>query len=328
MTGREEIDQRNEEWINDKLKNLPSIMTDYMSSVKNKTSWSRRNYLGYLAQFLEFLKLNNLDINDINIFREIKPLNINKYLEFISYRIVNGERKENKAGIKAAKLYAVSDFFEFLLNNDFVSYNPCKKIDVPKDKDQKEIVAMTSDEVKTIENNILNRGKGRGKKYNLRDLCIVTLGVSTGLRVSAIAEINMEDINLDDNTITVVEKGNIKRNIYIGDKVKDIMILWINEREKLLQDKKCNALFISKNKSRISTVSIRNMIAKETVNIDKHITPHKMRSTCATNLYAATGDIYLVQEQLAHSNISNTRRYAKVSRERMIEARDILNNII
>ena len=46
MTGREEIDQRNEEWINDKLKNLPSIMTDYMSSVKNKTSWSRRNYPG------------------------------------------------------------------------------------------------------------------------------------------------------------------------------------------------------------------------------------------------------------------------------------------
>lgn len=328
MKGREEIDFKNETWIRNKLKSCPIILNDYMSSIKDKTSWSRRNYLGYLIQFFEYLKENKIDVNNPKSFKKVKPLTINKYLDYISYRIVNGEKKKNKAGIKAAKLFAVSDFFEFLYDNDFIDGNPCRKVDVPKDNEKKEIVAMTSDEVRTIEDNILNRGKGRGKKYNLRDLSIVMLGVSTGLRVSAITEINIEDVDFNNNIITVTEKGNVVRDIHIGDKTQEVLKQWISEREKLLGGNKCDALFISKNKTRISTVSIRKMLAKETINIDKHITPHKMRSTCATNLYNATGDIYLVQEQLAHSNIANTRRYAKVSRDKMIEASNILDNII
>ena len=328
MTGREEIDLKNEQWITNKLQELPEILTDYMYSIKSKTSWSRRNYLGYLIQFFGYLESNGYDINNIDIFKEIRPLTINKYLDYISFRVVNGVQKENKAGIKAAKLFAVSDFFEFLFDNDFVVSNPCKRVNVPKDNEIKEVVAMTSEEIKTIENNIMARGRYRGKKYNLRDLCIVMLGVSTGLRVSAIIEINVQDINFESNYISVIEKGNKARRVFIGEKTKDILEKWIVERKQLLGDKECDALFISKNKVRMSTESVRQMLKKETVNIDKHITPHKMRSTCATNLYNATGDIYLVQEQLAHANIANTRRYAKVSKDRMVEASNILNDII
>lgn len=330
MTGRDEMDLKNEKWIKGKLNNCPQVLRDYMINVgESKTSWSRRNYLGYLIQFINYLARNNYDINNIRSYNNIKPLDINRYIDFISYRYADGEKIENKAGIKAAKLFAVSDFFEFLVNNDIVDKNPCKKVDTPKDKEQKEIVSLTTDEIKMMQDNILNRGKGRGKKYNTRDLCIISLGVTTGLRVSAIAGINVSDIDFDNNYITVVEKGHIKRNVIIGNKTKELLRKWIKERNLLLQGHDpTDALFISKNKERISTVSIRKMITKESYNIDKHVTPHKMRSTCATNLYEATGDIYLVQEQLGHSNIANTRRYAKVSNEKKVLAASILNDLV
>lgn len=73
---------------------------------------------------------------------------------------------------------------------------------------------------------------------------------------------------------------------------------------------------------------IAEIIKRNTINIDKHITPHKMRSTCATNLYEKTNDIYLVQEVLGHKNIANTRRYARMSEEKKKNAADIMDKLI
>lgn len=329
MTGREEIDHKNEAWIAKKLETLPQILSDYMLSIeKRKTSWSRRNYLGYLIQFFDFLMESGFDVNDVNSFAEIKPLEIQKYLKFISYRVVNGEKVENKAGIKAAKLFAVSDFFEMLVKNDVIDKNPCKKVDVPKDKETHEITYLTQDEIQTVKNNIMNRPKGRNKKYKNRDLCILTLGITTGIRVSALTEINIGDIDFTTCTIKVVEKGNISRVIHIGDKTKEIIKVWMDDRKKVLGERKCDALFINGSGNRLSTMAVRNMIKKDTVNIDKHITPHKMRSTCGTNVYNMTGDIYLTQEVLGHANIANTKRYAKVLDGKMEKAVSLMDQIV
>ena len=79
---------------------------------------------------------------------------------------------------------------------------------------------------------------------------------------------------------------------------------------------------------RINVRSIENLITKYTYNIDKHITPHKLRSTCATNVYNATGDIYLTADVLGHSNIANTRRYAQISEERKRKAASAMDDIL
>lgn len=330
MTGREEMDIKNEKWISKKLNDCPQILKDYMESIKeSKTSWSRRNYLGYLIQFINYLESNKLNCEEILTYKKIKPLDINKYLNYIGYRYVNGEKIKNKAGIQAAKLFAISDFFEFLINNELVELNPCKRVEVPKDHEEKEIVSLTSEEIKTIQNNINNRGKGRGKKYNKRDLCIITLGVTTGLRVSAIVGINLSDIDFNNDTIKVTEKRKVTWYVPIGEKTKKAILDWIKEREKIMQGyEDSGALFISKNKTRISTVSVRKMLEKETYNINKHITPHKMRSTCGVNLYEATNDIYLVRDVLHHTNIENTRKYVGISNSRRMEAVEKLNNLI
>lgn len=330
MTGREEMDYKNELWIKEKIKECPNLLKDYIESVgDSKTSWSKRNYLGYLIQFMNYLSDNNYDINNISTYKDMKPLDINKYMNYISFRYVNGEKVKNKAGIKAAKLFAVSDFFRFLIENGLVDNNPCEKIKTPKDEVEKEVISLTPDEIKLVQENITNRQKGRCKKYTKRDLCIFLLGVSTGLRVSAIVGINISDIDLENNKITVTEKRKKTYDVIIGDKTKKAIQDWITERDNLMCGRNdTEALFISKNKTRMSTVSVRKMLSKDTYNIDKHITPHKMRSTCGVNLYEATGDILLVKDQLHHQNVETTKIYVNVSDKRRMLATEKLNNII
>lgn len=329
MNGRKELELVKENKINEMLKNNPDILRAYSYSFTSKEVTTKKAYIGYVICFLRFLKDEiKIDIDNIESYREIRPYHINQFMEHIKY--TNG--KENGVSIRAAKLYAVSNFFEFLIDNGYVDSNPCQRIKAPKNNNEKEVVAMDLDEIKTLEDNIIqgvgsHRSKMRNKKWINRDLAIVMLGCSTGLRVSAIIQINIEDINLSQHKIRVVEKGGVGKYVYIGEKVEQQLLDWIQDRELILGDNQCSALFISNQKKRMTTETVRQIIKRNTYNIDKNITPHKMRATCATRLYERTGDIYLVREQLGHSNISNTRRYTKISAKRKIEAANILDSI-
>lgn len=327
MDGRKEQDIRIINQIKEMLKDQPDILKAYSYSFGSKEMTTKKAYIGYIITFLKYLKDEiKLDINDEEIFKTIRPNHINQFMEYIKY--TNG--KENGVSIRATKLFAVSNFFEFLIDNGYIDENPCQRIKPPKDYSEKEVVSMTVEEIKILEKNIKegvgsHRSKIRNKKWINRDLAIVMLGCSTGLRVSAITQINIDDIDFIQHKIKVVEKGGVTKKIYIGDKVEKQLLIWMNDREKIIEDVDCNALFISNQKKRMTTECVRLIIKRNTYNIDKPITPHKMRSTCATRLYEQTGDIYLVQKQLGHKNINNTKRYAKVNDARLKAAADILN---
>ena len=113
-----------------------------------------------------------------------------------------------------------------------------------------------------------------------------------------------------------------------GDNLKQKMLAWIEDRDRYFGDVDTNALFISRKKNRISVSAVEDMITKYTKNIDKHITPHKLRATCATNLYKKTGDIYIVAEQLGHANIATSKIYTEIDHDAKIKATNILDNLI
>lgn len=329
MNGRKEQEIVRENRINEMLRNQPEILRAYSYSFISKEITTKKAYIGYIITFLKFLKDEiNVDINNDESYNKIRPNHINRFMDYIKY--TNG--KENGASIRATKLYAVSNFFEFLVDNGYVDNNPCHKIKPPKDNFEKEVVAMDIKEIKLLEKNIKNgvgthRSKERNKKWINRDLAIVMLGCATGLRVSAIVQINLDDINISQHKIRVIEKGGVGKYVYIGEKVENQLLSWIEDRGKIIDNNQCSALFISNQKKRMSTECVRQLIKRNTYNIDKNITPHKMRATCATRLYEQTGDIYLVQQQLGHKSINNTRRYAKVSEKRKRDAASILDSL-
>ena len=330
MNGRKEQEIIKENKITKMLNGQPEILKLYSYSFISKEVTTKKAYIGYIISFLDFIKDEiKYDINDYNTYKKICPSHINMFMDYIKYT----NSKENGASIRATKLYAVSNFFEFLLDDGYVDYNPCQRIKAPKDKMEKEIVAMDVSEIKQLEENIKNgvgshRSKERNKKWINRDLAIVMLGCSTGLRVSAITQININDVNLVQHKIRVIEKGGIGKFVYIGEKVEEQLKNWIKDRNMIMNDVSSDALFVSNQKKRMTTECIRQIIKRNTYNIDKNITPHKMRATCATRLYEQTGDIYLVQQQLGHKSIKNTQRYAKIGEEKKKEAARLLDILV
>lgn len=318
MSGRQEKDKLMEIKINNYIKDADYLIKKYIGSIYKRTTQTRFIYATYLVAFEKYMKNQNIQL--INV----KPMDIDDYIKYVS---IDKNGKENGSQIINARLSAIISFYDFLIENKIVNDNPCsrkKKMAVPE---KTSVTYMTPIEVKKLIKTI-KCGKGRYKKYINRDVAIVEIGCSIGLRVSAIVNIDIEDIDMDNNKIEVIEKGKRKRAVFFGENTKESILNWINDRKEIMGNS-TGALFVSKNKTRMSRDAVSDMLksAVKEAGIDKPITPHKMRSTCAMNLYQKKGDIYLVQQQLGHKSIANTMIYAKATQDQMIDAAVALDSI-
>lgn len=333
MTGRQEHNEILDNKTKAMLVGQPEILEEYFYSFTDKTSFTKKEYTRIVIEFIRYLGKNGFDVYDRECFASVKKSDIDKYMNTdAKYRVVGGVKIENGESNRATKFYAISNFFDFLESGEYIKVNPCSKVKPPRVNIDKDIVAMTPDEIEMLKTNIINgvgsqRSIAEHEKWINRDLAIVTLGCSTGLRITSISEINISDINFDKNTVVVREKGNKERTIYFGDNTARTIKNWIKDRNRMFPYIKTDALFVSRKEQRMAARTMYDTIIKFSAGIGKHITPHKMRSSCATNLYEKTGDIYLVAKVLGHKNIANTRKYARISEEKRRTAVDILDNL-
>lgn len=320
MKGRQEDDKRYEERAL-RLCSEYKILEKFYYSMFNKTAKTAEAYVRYCEGFLSFIKriggdpytLSSITLADINRY-----INNTKYCE-------NDRTKEAGESIRNAKIFAVKCFFKFLETNGYIQNNITENIETMPDNKQHEIIYLTKEEVEGLRTAIMKRNT---RQYNddwrKRDLLLISLGVRTGMRESAICQINVEDIDLDNCKITVVEKGNVEKDVYFGDETRKLIVDWLQVRPKYAR---CDALFVSQKHTRLTTSGLSKLIALYSKDIPKKVTPHKMRSTAAVNLYEATGDIYLVADQLGHKNIQNTRRYAMNTEKRRKSAASVLDRL-
>lgn len=317
MSARQEKDLLREEKIKTMLTGCPTIVKKYMTSTKKRmTSLSRLNYLRYIIDYTDF-------INSINVKIETaKPMDIDEYVEYTQY---DKEGNENGVSIRNTKLAAVKSFYEFLEVNDIIEKNPCRNVKKLKDNREHEVTYLTPEEIKQVREHIVNYDNMWAK----RNECIFVLGITTGLRVSAICNIDLSDINLKKHEIKVIEKGNKPRTVKLGTTVCEVIEDWMADREEKLNEKgkTSNALFINPRRERLSTNAVGDMLRQNTNFLDKKISPHKMRSTCGMNLYAQNKDIYMVQEHLGHKNIQNTMIYVKATEKQKQEAANLMDNL-
>lgn len=330
MKGRQETNLKTELSINRLLTNAPTVVSEYALCFTRNTMATKAQYIRCVLDFLKYLKERGYDVDNAKGFQNIQKRQIVEYMEHIRYRVKNGVKIENKESTRAMRLFAIAHFFDFLVENEYVDKNPCDKVEKPKSSEEKEVIAMTEEETTQLKYNI-KEGAGTHravicqKPWKNRDLALITLGCSTGLRVTSMCEINVSDVDFNNLSIIVTEKGNKTRTCYIGENTAQILKDWLEDRSRLLGEKEEEALFISNQRKRISSKSVERIVTKYSYNMKKKITPHKLRSTFATGLYEKTGDIYLVQEAIGHKNITNTRRYAKVSENKRRSAANLMD---
>ena len=324
MSGRYEKEMQLEKKIENRLVNMPTIIKEYYYSLigAGKSYDTVYRYINYIISFFEFTFNGNMDEQ---FYLKVKPVHINKYIASLRTKEVNGKTERTSDSHRSVHWSALNSFFQFL-TPDYIDSNPVASTNRPKMKDNPKVTFLTPDEIAGIMRNVEMNGQHKLKN---RDLCLLKLGFSTGLRISAIVQIDINDIDLKHNQIRVTEKGDYDNYVMFGDNLKIQIISWLNDREKYFSGYNTQALFVSQRGQRISDDMVTEMLKKYSKGVtDKHVTPHVMRHSCATNLYEATGDIYLCSKQLNHKNVSTTMRYAELSKEKQKKAANLLDDMI
>lgn len=317
MEGRLENKIKIEKRIKRKISEMPEYMQRFYYSLGQKSHTTKNVYINNVVRFL-LHKYN--EFPPIESLKTIEAFDIQMYISEIRYHNENGNITEIKEATQAGIYSSLSAFFTFLsktyqINNPFSG----KMIERPSIPD-KPIIYMTADEIKTVENQILNGGAGnktaRSKQENwkYRDILLFRIPLINGLRVTALSEINVDDVDFINKRIRVTEKRNVHKYVDFDNKTSEYIQIWLKQRRDLLKDKKETALFISNRRTRMTARAIEDVIKKYTEECleGKHITPHGLRRTFGTHAYQQTGDIYLVAALLGHRSTEPTRRYAAI----------------
>ena len=338
MEYTEKINLENKKKLQELLKELPKFCSDFFRylDTRNTSSRTRLSYGYDIRIFFEFIQENNpvykkMPMHDIpiSVLDEMTPIDIEEYLSYLSYyEKSDGQAVTNGEKGKSRKLSAIRTMYNYYFKKEFIKTNAPSMIDTPK-KHKENIIRLDKDEVAdlitTVQNgeNLTARQLAAHQKTKYRDIAILTLLLGTGIRVSECVGLDAADVSFKNNCMRVVRKGGNESTIYFGDEVADALLDYLElEREGLAQKatpEHENALFLSLKYSRLTTRSVEKLVKKYTgaANINKKITPHKLRRTYGTNLYKETGDIYLVADALGHKSVETTRQhYAAIDDDR------------
>lgn len=323
MSGRIENENKLRDKIEEKLQTLPSIFADFYNYMEadQKSYATIKHYVEYVADFME--EVAQCDKEEF--YKNVTVPQIREYIVSLRRRTENGKEVKNSDSIQATRWSAINAFFNFLVMDDYIDINPMTKTKRPRNKKEKPIVYLEQDEI----NSILDKIKAESKpQFVNRDLAIITLGVGTGIRVGALVQINVDDIDFKENTIHVIEKGGKERYLRFGTNTRNILSAWLIDRATYFKDVDTDALFISQHRRRLTTEGVRKFMDKYADGINgKHITAHSMRKSAATNLVKAGVDIQTVADILGHNSVTTTQRYAAVLEQNKQQATDALDNL-
>lgn len=324
MSGRIEQDNKIKEKIELKLSTLPTIFSafyHYMEA-EQKSYITMKHYIEHVSEFMDTITKGEYD-NEF--YQKITVAQLREYIVSLRTRVEKGKEIRNSDSIQAKKWSALNSFFNFLVMDNYMSVNPMAKTKRPKDKKEKPIVYLEQNEINIIMDKIRKNSK---PQFTNRDLAIFTLGVVTGIRVGALVQINVEDIDFKENTIHVIEKGSKERYLKFGTNTRNILSAWLVDRTTYFKDVNTEALFISQWKQRLTVEGVRKFMKKYADGINgKHITPHNMRKSTATNAIIAGVDLQTVADMLGHNSVTTTQRYAAVLEENKQKATNALDEM-
>ncbi len=324
--------RRNMRKLNEMLAELPPFCSVFFIGIQDTTTpLTRLNYAVDLKLFFNYLvtyetKFFNRQIQSISItdIDEIDAQLIERFMAYISYYdkddgtvLTNGERG------KLRKLSSLRAFFKYFFCKDMLKANVASKVRSPK-LHEKPIVRLEDNETAELmySCDTLTGFSEHQKKYNenfkTRDNAIISLFLTTGIRVSECVGLNVDDINFNLNSFRVTRKGGNQVILYFGEETAEILKNYLLYRDTLQIPKEEQALFISSQKKRMSVRSMEYLVKKyaKVATPLKKITPHKLRSTYGTNLYRETKDIYIVAEVLGHKDVNTTKKhYAAITED-------------
>lgn len=336
MIGRMEIEVKYINNIKRLLKNEPEYMElfNVFMIADDKTAKTRLNYINNVIRLVHYLKDSGLPTETIDDIGRLNVETIRKYIVDDDNHIImkNGKISDS---YKYIRYFSLNCFFKFLEDGDHISKNPMKKIKTPSNERMKKKVYLDVDEVKEIEKNVSSGNTKRSRLYlsqwHERDEAIINLGFHNALRVSAIISINVDDINWEGKSLSVIEKGNKPRHVHLSDSTIKILKCWVQKRNEYtkVNGVESPALFISNKSGRISQKTVGRILRSYAgdINKEKRIVPHTMRSSTGTNYYLKTGNARAVQQLLGQKSLAATQKYLDDTVQQRREIADAVEDL-
>ena len=282
------------------------LIDQYCNNVSFKKGLSNNTILAYKSDLKIFLIW--LDDNKEK-FSNADRIIINNYL---AYRLDNGASLSTIQRI----ITCIKSFYSFLFENNIIKYNPAQLIENPKKRRKLPTIITESEVMKLLDSPDVKTNKG------LRDKCILELLYSSGLRISELLSIKINQISKEKKFLKIKGKGNKERLVPIGSSAMNLLIVYLDTyRSSIKNTNNIDILFINENGSIISRQACWEMIQRyaSISLINKKISPHNLRHAFATHLLNNGADLRTVQMLLGHASLSTTQIYTHIAKERLVK---------
>ena len=339
ISYHDQVKRNNIEKLREMEKSLPSFCTVFFRGISDRVSartmvayaYDLQIFFNYINEYVLSPKYDSISTIRLDALDCIGKIDLENFMDYISfYTGADGVEHTNDERGKARKLSAIKSMFNYFYESELIKANPAAIIHVPKIH-EKNIIRLDPDEVAKlldiVENGSDQESKHQRKFHNktvVRDLCLLTLLLGTGIRVSECVGLNMEDVDFDNDAIRIIRKGGNEARVYFGEEVEDALREYLPLRKEIMTlSGHEHALFLSIQNRRITVRAVENLVKKYASQVTtlKKITPHKLRSTYGTTLYRESNDIYLVATVLGHKDVNTTRKhYASIDDEQKRKA--------
>lgn len=272
--------------------------------LSSNTITSYKQTLRHFIAFLETINIKEVDKVNSSI--------ISKYFE-----ILNNEKK-SKTTISHT-ISVLNNFFKYLMITGKIKSDPMASIQNLK-KDHFLPVVMTPQEIM-----LLLSISDEKKPLGLRDKALLEVMYATGMRISEVINLTLDQLHLDIGMIEIIGKGNHKRLVPIGDIAIKYLERYLSEvRDRLVKDYKYNQVFLNPSGKPLTRQGIwkKIKILVQKAGINKNVTPHTIRHSFATHLLENGADLRIIQELLGHADISTTQIYTHLTQKQLSEVYD------
>ena len=265
---------------------------DFLQNEKRVANNTLQSYSRDIHQYENYLSQNHIN------YVKVDAHQISDYLKHL-------QNIGKKTSTVSRNLASIRSFYQYLIRVKKVKHDPTENIQSPKVEKRVPSV-LTSEEVEKL----LSQPKDVDLK-GTRDKAMLEVAYATGMRVTEIISLDIEDVNLEEGLITC-KSANKQRNVPIGSISMAALKEYINDaRPIMIRDENEKALFVNVNGKRLTRQGFWKIVKfyKEQAHINKDITPHVLRHSFATHLLQNGADLKAIQTMLGHSDISSTQVY-------------------
>ena len=296
---------------------MKEIINSFLSNLVVERGFSKNTLEAYRNDLYQLLDVVENHVSNIDESSGWEQVTTDLLVEYVyDLRSKKGYRDTTTA----RKIAAIKSFFAFLIEEGNLDNDPTESLVTPRPGRTLPQI-LSEEEV----DRLLSPGRNDKAQENLRDLALLELLYATGLRVTEMISLNLDDVNLDEGYLRCFGKGSRERIVYIYPKaitaIQDYIKNW---RPKINGASKTKAIFLNRRGERLTRQwvwAILKSRAKQ-ANINKNITPHVLRHSFATHMLKGGAPLRHVQELLGHASISTTQVYTHLSNEHLREEYD------